>query len=63
MAVLIEQQDDLVRRARAMWARASARKRAVMCGSCALAAVMMISSMAYYGYDIPGLGLSYSHVA
>jgi hypothetical protein len=53
----------LVKRSHTKWARASARKRFVMCGSCTLAAVMMISPVAYYGCDIPGLGSLYYHTA
>lgn len=53
----------LVRRTRATWARASTRKRAVMCCSCALAAMMTISPMAYYGCDLPGVGSLSYHTA
>jgi hypothetical protein len=53
----------LVRRSRAMWARASTRKRLVMSCSCAMATAMMISPMAYYGCDIPGLGVLSYHTA
>jgi hypothetical protein len=51
----------LVRRSHAMWKNALWTKRLIMCCSCSLAAVMMISPVAYYGYDIPAVDIFSSH--